>query len=92
MTLSNSPLTHYSNYLLYSSVKSIKDVIQSQKKIDDIINAFKGDNCPALNGIPKWFIIQACRGKDFNYEVCNVIISLICYLSIEYLILLLVVF
>jgi len=38
-------------------------------KIDDIINSFKGDVCPALAGIPKWFIIQACRGNEFNIEV-----------------------
>uniref|UniRef100_A0A3B3C6K6 Caspase-6 n=1 Tax=Oryzias melastigma TaxID=30732 RepID=A0A3B3C6K6_ORYME len=30
--------------------------------IQDIIHAFRGDNCPSLVGKPKIFIFQACRG------------------------------
>jgi len=56
-------------FLSHGENECLNCVDGQDKKIDDIINAFKGDNCPALNGIPKWFIIQACRGKDFNYEV-----------------------
>ncbi|KAL5272535.1 hypothetical protein ACHWQZ_G000662 [Mnemiopsis leidyi] len=56
-------------FLSHGENECLNCVDGQDKKIDDIINAFKGDNCPALRGIPKWFIIQACRGKDFNYEV-----------------------
>ena len=56
-------------FLLHGENEHLCCVDGQDKKIDDIINAFKGDNCPALNGIPKWFIIQACRGKGLNCEV-----------------------
>ena len=31
--------------------------------IDEIVSKFDGDNCPALSGKPKVFIIQACRKR-----------------------------
>ena len=30
---------------------------------EDIITPFDGNHCPVLKGIPKVFLIQACRGK-----------------------------
>lgn len=38
-------------------------------EIDDIINSFKADVCSALAGTPKWFIVQACRGAEYNNAI-----------------------
>jgi len=35
-------------------------------KIKDIMNRFDGQNCPALNGKPKLFFVQACQGGRFS--------------------------
>eukprot|EP00116_Pleurobrachia_bachei_P007362 sb/3467624/ len=56
-------------FLSHGENEALNCVDGRDKKIDDIINQFKGDSCKALRGIPKWFIIQACRGKSFNTEV-----------------------
>uniref|UniRef100_A0A3B4FSA4 Caspase-6 n=1 Tax=Pundamilia nyererei TaxID=303518 RepID=A0A3B4FSA4_9CICH len=37
--------------------------------IQEITSKFKGDKCPDLVGKPKIFIIQACRGKEFDVSV-----------------------
>ncbi|XP_036068328.1 caspase-6-like [Oryzias melastigma] len=37
--------------------------------IQDIIHAFRGDNCPSLVGKPKIFIFQACRGDKHDEPV-----------------------
>ncbi|XP_043095770.1 caspase-22 [Puntigrus tetrazona] len=37
--------------------------------LNDITSPFDGDNCPALVGKPKVFIIQACRGHKMQTKV-----------------------
>ncbi|XP_073697142.1 caspase-22 isoform X2 [Garra rufa] len=37
--------------------------------LNDITTPFDGDNCPALIGKPKVFIIQACRGSEMQSKV-----------------------
>ncbi|KAK3085912.1 hypothetical protein FSP39_010506 [Pinctada imbricata] len=32
--------------------------------IEDIVGMFNAENCPSLNGKPKLFLIQACRGTE----------------------------
>ena len=32
----------------------------------DVIALFGGDNCPNLNGKPKLFFFQACRGEKMD--------------------------
>jgi len=56
-------------FLSHGENESLNCVDGETMRIDDIINSFKGDTCPALAGTPKWFIIQACRGCEFNYEI-----------------------
>lgn len=56
-------------FLSHGEGESLNCVDGKLLNIDDIINSFKGDVCPALAGIAKWFIIQACRGSEFNQEV-----------------------
>lgn len=56
-------------FLSHGENESLNCVDGETMRIDDIINSFKGDTCPALAGTPKWFIIQACRGSEFNYEI-----------------------
>ncbi|XP_034542958.1 caspase-6-like [Notolabrus celidotus] len=38
-------------------------------RIQDITAPFKGDKCRTLVGKPKIFILQACRGKEFDNPV-----------------------
>lgn len=35
--------------------------------VEDITGYFSGSKCPSLVGKPKVFILQACRGKKFDY-------------------------
>lgn len=56
-------------FLSHGEEDSLNCVDGKLLNIDDIINSFKGDVCPALAGIAKWFIIQACRGNEFNTEI-----------------------
>ncbi|XP_030834961.1 caspase-7-like [Strongylocentrotus purpuratus] len=35
-------------------------------KIEDIVGPFGSDRCPTLNGKPKLFFLQACRGERFD--------------------------
>ncbi|XP_063965866.1 caspase-3-like [Lytechinus pictus] len=35
-------------------------------KIEDIVSQFGSDRCPTLNGKPKLFFLQACRGERFD--------------------------
>lgn len=37
--------------------------------VEDITSYFTGTKCPTLAGKPKVFIMQACRGKRFDYGV-----------------------
>ena len=39
-----------------------------QVSIDDIASTFDGHNCPALRGIPRLFIIQACQGGQYGSD------------------------
>ena len=34
--------------------------------VEDLFNRFNNINCPVLHGIPKLFIIQACRGEKID--------------------------
>ncbi|KAI0241409.1 Caspase-3 [Lamellibrachia satsuma] len=38
-------------------------------QLDNLINPFKGRQCPTLTGKPKVFIIQACRGNQLDHGV-----------------------
>ncbi|XP_030842855.1 caspase-7 [Strongylocentrotus purpuratus] len=38
-------------------------------KIEDIVSQFGSDRCPTLNGKPKLFFLQACRGEKFDEGV-----------------------
>ena len=38
----------------------------SRYRLDMLVNAFTGQNCPSLAGKPKIFIIQACRGQKVD--------------------------
>ncbi|XP_041364768.1 caspase-3-like [Gigantopelta aegis] len=38
-------------------------------EIKDLVEPFKGHNCPSLAGKPKLFFIQACRGQSFDKGV-----------------------
>lgn len=40
-----------------------------QVEIEDILQHFKGSNCPSLAGKPKLFFIQACRGRQLDSGV-----------------------
>lgn len=35
-------------------------------QIDDLIEPFRGNNCPGLAGKPKIFLVNACRGTQFD--------------------------
>lgn len=35
-------------------------------QIDDLIEPFRGSNCPGLAGKPKIFLVNACRGTQFD--------------------------
>ena len=37
--------------------------------VEKITGYFRGTKCPSLSGKPKIFILQACRGKNFDYGV-----------------------
>jgi len=39
--------------------------------ISELAKDFRGDNCKSLNGKPKIFIIQACRGCDTDPGTCS---------------------
>jgi len=40
-------------------------------EIEDLVDPFRGDNCPTLNGKPKIFIFQACRGHKHEVGLYN---------------------
>ncbi|XP_003383519.1 PREDICTED: caspase-3-like [Amphimedon queenslandica] len=40
-------------------------------KVDDLTDYFNGRWCPSLNGKPKIFLLQACRGGNFDYGAIN---------------------
>ena len=40
-------------------------------KIDTLTDYFTGRWCPSLNGKPKIFLLQACRGGNFDYGAIN---------------------
>ncbi|XP_065902727.1 caspase-7-like isoform X2 [Dysidea avara] len=54
-------LTHGKQGKLYGTDKTIP--------IAPLINLFDGNNCPMLIGKPKIFLIQACRGDDYDHGV-----------------------
>jgi len=37
----------------------------------DILRKFNNEYCPSLVGKPKFFIIQACRGEEFDYGIAS---------------------
>lgn len=52
--------------LSHGENESLNLVDGETMRVDDIINSFKADTCPALADTPKWFIIQACRGPELK--------------------------
>ncbi|KAI0211187.1 Caspase-3 [Lamellibrachia satsuma] len=38
-------------------------------QLDNLVNPFKGRQCPTLAGKPKVFIIQACRGNQLDHGI-----------------------
>ena len=36
---------------------------------DEIVAEFDGDNWPCMQGKPKVFLIQACRGREFQFHL-----------------------
>ncbi|KAK6187860.1 hypothetical protein SNE40_005793 [Patella caerulea] len=52
----------------YTSLRERKNMIygidEGRISVERIMNYFDSQNCPALQGKPRLFFIQACRGKD----------------------------
>ncbi|XP_016103220.1 caspase-14-like isoform X1 [Sinocyclocheilus grahami] len=46
----------------HGSVDELAGVDANRIKVSEIIEPFSDDNCPRLKGIPKIFILDACRG------------------------------
>ena len=62
-----------------------KDGSQGQHYItDDMIHrTFSAKNCPLMEGKPKLFVIQACRGSEFHSMFSFLVV--ICYLETRFL-------
>ena len=64
-------LLRFNQQFYFDRVFYLKGRDGKEVKLDDLINQFSSDNCPALAGKPKLFLIQACRGGNLNYNVIS---------------------
>lgn len=52
--------------LSHGNLNMVSGACGQDLPINSMTSLFRADNCPSLAGKPKFFIFQACQGKDIQ--------------------------